>query len=265
MTFGKILLPTLILFIFLSGAFAQEKAAVKPESGKEYNTGIKLYAEGKYAPALEHFTKAAQLDAGNIAAVFAQGLALTKLNRPKDAVERFTVVLAREPNHAKALQALPAALYQSGEVEKALAAYDRSIAGNPKSPSLYTGKAAILIGQKRYGEAVTVLEKARRIAPENMKITETIAYVLAESGKLRDAAILAEKILATHPDNARAHLILGDNLRLTGKSAEALRHYEAASRNLETRAYSEHFIEVIRKQREEEEIEREYERRQQKK
>ncbi|MHB9030682.1 MAG: tetratricopeptide repeat protein, partial [Candidatus Latescibacterota bacterium] len=190
---------------------------------------------------------------------------LTKLNRPKEAVERFTAVLVRDPNHAKALQALPAALYQAGEVEKALAAYDRAIARNPKAPDLCTGKATILIKLKKYDEAVKVLEKAQQIEPKNMKVMETTAYVLAESGKLRDAAALAEKILAASPNNARAHLIMGDNLRIAGKTDQALRHYEAAALNLETKAYAVHFIEVIRKQKEEEEIEREYEGHQNKK
>ncbi len=256
---------TVTLLCTTAVLYAQGNQVVSPESGKEYNAGIKLFSEGKHAPALEHFTKAAQLDPKNVAAIFAQGLALSKLNRPKEAAERFTAVLKVDPVHAKALQALPAALYQAGEVEGALEAYDRGIEKTPKQMELYTGKAVILIRQKKYGDAVQILDKAQKLDPKNVKILETTAYVLAESGRLKEAAELAEKILAVNRTNARAHVILGDNLRLSRKYSEALSHYQAASKNLETRAYAEHFIEVIKKQQEDEEIEREYELRQQKK
>ncbi|MHB9030683.1 MAG: hypothetical protein ACYC9O_18100, partial [Candidatus Latescibacterota bacterium] len=66
MTAGKIYIFVFIILAFVYGTYAQEKTAVNPESGKEYNTGLKLYSEGKFAPALEHFTKAGQLDAGNM-------------------------------------------------------------------------------------------------------------------------------------------------------------------------------------------------------
>lgn len=252
-----------VSMIFCAAALpAQEKAAVNPESGREYNAGLALFTAGKHAQALDHFRKAEQLDASNTAAVFAQGLALVKLKRPKEAVERYTVVLNREPDHAKALQALPQALARAGETEKALAAYDRGIAKAPKSIEFHAGKATLLIELKRYDDAVKTLEQARVINPNNAKILETTAYVLAESGKLKEAAALAEKILASNPTNARAHVILGDNFRLARKFPEALQHYRAATKNLETKAYAEHFIETIEKEREEEEIEREFEQRQ---
>lgn len=252
----------LAFFLFFTVLHAQDQNGVNPDSGKEYDTGLKLFSESKYSQALEQFKKAEQLDKNNTAAVFAQGLAFLKMNRPKEAVERFTAVLAKEPDHAKSIMALPVALYQAGEMEKALVAYDRAIANNPKTIDLYTGKAIIFLKMKKYDETIKTLEKAHQVDSKNIKIQETLAHTLAESGKTKEAAVIAKSILASSPNNARAHIIIGDNLRLSHKYAEALTHYQAAAKNLETKSYAEHFIAVIKKNQEEEDIEREYEQKQ---
>ena len=69
-------------------------------------------------------------------------------------------------------------------------------------------------------------------------------------------------ILKKNKNHARAHVIVGDYKRINGQLEEALREYEIAVKNIETKAYAEHFIKVINQQLEEIEIEKEYEARQ---
>lgn len=251
---------------FSAGAApAPGEKTVNPESVKTYNDGLALYNQGKFAQSVDQFRKAEEIDPLNTAAIYARGLALGRLNRHREAAQAYSAVLGKDPAHRKSLIMLPSALAQAGDAQGALAAYDKAITALPAETSLYIGKARLLILQKKYDDALAVLEKARSLAPKDPRIRETTAYVLAESGKLKEASVIATEILASNPSNARAHLILADSFRLAKKFPEALDHYRAASKNLETKAYAEHFIDVIKRQMEEDEIEREYEARQKQK
>ncbi len=255
----------LVAALVIMGAIpASGEKTVNPQSVRVYNDGLALYNQGKFAQSIDQFKKAEEIDPANTAAIYARGLALGRMNRHREAAQAYSGVLTKDPGHRKSLIMLPSALAQASDAPGALAAYDKAIAALPGETSLYAGKARILILQKKYDDALAVLDKARSLAPKDPRIRETTAYVLAESGKLKEASVIAAEILAANPTNARAHLILADSFRLAKKFPEALEQYRAASKNLETKAYAEHFIDVIKKQTEEDEIEREYEARQKK-
>ena len=92
-----------LCYLVMNSIYAQEPVFVNEKSGKEYRTGLRLFMSGKHKQALTHFEKAYQLDERNVEAVFAQGLALTKLKKYKEASEKFEVVLKKNSRHAKAL------------------------------------------------------------------------------------------------------------------------------------------------------------------
>ncbi|HDY89854.1 MAG TPA: tetratricopeptide repeat protein [bacterium] len=251
-----------LLIQMINTAYSQENDVVNEESGKEYRNGRKLFKEGNYSQSIEHFKKAYMLDERNITSLFAHGLALYKLQKFKEASEKFLLVLTKEPNNEKALKMLPLAFTNDGETEKALAAYDSGIEANPGDYYFYQGKARIYIDLQKYEEAIKLLNKAIEIEPQRIELYETIAYVYRDMGMNDEAHKAALKVLEKSKNNARALVIVADYKRLSGKYEEALEDYELAARNIETKAYAEHFIEVINQKLEEIEIEKEYEARQ---
>ncbi|MCE5248813.1 tetratricopeptide repeat protein [bacterium] len=247
----------MVLCVFM--VQAQESDVVNKESGTEYKSGLKLYNEGKYSQAIPYFQKAYSLDNRNTAALFAHGLALNKIGKYREAAAQFEKVLEKEPAHEKALKSLAAAYINAGDNEKALSAYDRGISSAPKDSYYYLGKAKILINLKKFGDALPLIQKARELNPQSMEISEALAQTYVELGRMDDAYEIASDILGKDRNHARARVIVADYKRLKGKLGEALEDYRLAAKNIETKAYAEHFIEVINQKLEETEIEKEYE------
>ena len=253
----------ILTLIFIFGVavvpFAGEPVTVNKESGAAYSIGISFYNAGEYERSLELFQKAYNLDQRNVSALFANGLALNKLNRFVEAAGMYEKVLEQESGHEKALKALVAAQESTGDNEKALAACDRGIAAIPDDEYFPLAKARILMKIDKFEDAVPLLEKAHELEPDNLDITEILMQSLVEVSRIDEAYEHAQKILEQDEDNARAHMVAGDYKRLKGDLEEALEEYEAASQDIETKAYAEHYKEVVEQQLEEKEIEEEYE------
>ena len=232
---------------------------VNDESGAAYRSGLELYARGQYPQAIRSFQEAYRLDERNVSALFAHGLALVKQKKYKDAAAMFEKVLEKEPSHEKALRMLPVTCANAGDNDGALAAYDRGIKAMPGNYSFYLAKARMLIKLKRLKDAIPLVEKAREIEPGRVEIEETLAQAYAEDGRMDEAFGIASRILAKDAGNVRAHVIAGDYLRLKGNLKEAIEHYRIAVKDIETKAYAEHFIEVLEQKIEEKEVEKEYE------
>ena len=248
----------LLLFIPAS-ILGQKDDIVNDESGAAYRTGLELYAQGQYPQAIRSFQEAYRLDERNVSALFAHGLALVKQKKHKEAAALFEKVLEKEPLHEKALRMLPVAYANAGDNDGALAAYDRGIKAIPGNYSFYLAKARMLIKLKRLKDAIPLVEKAREIDPGRVEIEETLAQAYAEDGRMDEAFGIASRILAKDAGNVRAHVIAGDYLRLKGNLKEAIEHYRIAVKDIETKAYAEHFIEVLEQKIEEKEVEKEYE------
>ena len=236
----------------------REEVVVNEESGSEYRTGLELYNRAEYDAAIACFQKSFELDGRNINALFAHGLALGKLNRNAEATVLFEQVLSREPNHEKALRILPTVLVAAGDPEGAMKAYDRAIAALPGDYSFYFGKAVILLNSEDYTAAIPLLEKAVSCAPERIEILERLMYTYREAGDREAAFTTAQKILGVDDNQTYARLICADYYREMGQYREALRNYERAARDTETKAYADYYSRVIEQELEEMEIEEEY-------
>ena len=250
----------IFLLLFIPGSIlGQKDDIVNDESGAAYRAGLELYAQGQYPQAIRSFQEAYRLDERNVSALFAHGLALVKQKKYKDAAAMFEKVLEKEPSHEKALRMLPVTYANAGDNDGALAAYDRGIKAMPGNYSFYLAKARMLIKLKRLNDAIPLVEKAREIEPGRVEIEETLAQAYAEDGRMDEAFGIASRILAKDAGNVRAHVIAGDYMRLKGNLREAIEHYRIAVKDIETKAYAEHFIEVLEQKIEEKEVEKEYE------
>jgi len=293
----SVILSVAVLFMFIPLS-TNEPIEVNNESGSEYNAGLSLYKQGKYLQAIPHFQKAYQLDDKNIAALFAQGLTFNKLRKYNEAAEKFKMVLDKNPTHPKALKMYPTSLASAGKIKEALDAYDQSITALPQDYYVLLGKARVFIQIKKYKEALKLLEKAIKLDPKRPELYETMAFVyrkqekfddalleyekalklkpgairylylraqtFADMGRMKDAGKAAMEVLKKNPAHAHARLIVADYMRLSDRPDEALEEYAKASKNIETKAYAEYYIEVIKQKLEEIEIEKEYETRQKK-
>jgi tetratricopeptide (TPR) repeat protein len=88
----------------------------------------------------------------------------------------------------------------------------------------------ILTERGRYREALPHLETARRLAPRNAEILNTMGNTLMGLERTGEAKERFSLALAMAPGYAEAHNNLGTLLDLQGEPAEALRHFDEAIR-----------------------------------
>jgi len=260
----NVILAMLFVSCFLLVPYAgntQESVAVNKESGTEYRAALDLFNNNKYSEAADHFKRAYELDNRNIDALFAQGFALSKEKKFKTAAE-ILQVLDTDPKHQKALKLLPTTLASAGDTEKALEAYDKGIEEMPDNYFFYFGKAVLHLQNEMYEKAVPLLKNALEKDPQNLSIQEKLMYAYSKMGRSEDSYAIALKILDKDENNAHARIAAADFKRLSGQYKDAIEEYKIAAKNIETKAYAEHFIEVILQKLEEIEIEKEYQERQ---
>jgi len=97
----------------------------------------------------------------------------------------------------------------SGQPESAETAYRRLLAKDPKSAAAQAGLAHLLIAQKKYPEAETLLRAAQTQAPDDPALIAQLASVLAAQDNA-EALPLLEKLHTAHPQDASITRMLAD-------------------------------------------------------
>ncbi len=107
------------------------------------------------------------------------------------------------------------ALYQTGELEEALAAVDALVGKDPDSNALSLLKGLIVAAQGRNDEAISLLGKVREAQPKDPAVALTLARVMQRAGQHEAAAALL--------------IELAEALERDGKAAESQEvRFEAA-------------------------------------
>jgi predicted Zn-dependent protease len=106
----------------------------------------------------------------------------------------------------------------SGQFDSAEAAYRRLLVKDPKSIPANAGLAHVLIVQKKYPEAETLLRAAVSQAPDDPALTAQLAGVLAAENNA-EALPLLQKLHAAHPQDRAITRMLADVLAESGDAA----------------------------------------------
>ena len=163
--------------------------------------GVKLYQQGNYKGAVDHFQQALARQPGspdcfyNLGATYHQQAKL--FGRPADlqtAEQYYHLCLARSPNHEACQRAL----------------------------------AVLLVEQNRSAEAVASLQDWARREPGNPSPQVELARLCQEHGDLRQAENHLIDALAIDPNNTRALVALGQLREAGGDSGQALQNYSRA-------------------------------------
>jgi tetratricopeptide (TPR) repeat protein len=142
------------------------------------------------------------------------------------------------PALEKAVQANPQEIYylgvgyiMQGDLDKALATFEKGISADDKNPLVVAGKGHVKLLQKKTAEGKALLEEA---ADMNRKKSaaqwEAIgrAY-LSDTKYLLDAISALEKAKAIDGGDPDVHLLLGDAYLLQNQGGESVSSYERAA------------------------------------
>ncbi|HEY2342123.1 MAG TPA: tetratricopeptide repeat protein, partial [Chthoniobacteraceae bacterium] len=131
-------------------------------------------------------------------------------------------ILAKQPDHPRALRLLGELARQSGFSEVALNLISRAVTLDPKCAGPYRSLAAVFVDRGKLDAAIGAYREALRIEPDSAEIRNDLGVALAAAGMLEEAFIEWRAAIRIRPDFAPAHNNLGVNLLQTGRLEEAV-------------------------------------------
>ena len=118
-----------------------------------YNSGIILWKLTKKDDALQRFRQVLSIAPDDTDALFAAGSILLSLDQPKDSADMLSRYVEKKPNDVDAWYLIAGAAERQHKYSRALEAYDKVIAIDPKQANAWFGEARLLL---------TVVEDPRR-------------------------------------------------------------------------------------------------------
>ena len=157
---------------------------------------------------------------------------LRREGRFADAADAYAAALARAGGEGgwKLHLAYGTALDRAGRWSEALPALRRAVELGPEQvPALtYLGYAQTVRGDDPEG-AVALLERARKIEPENAGVADSLAWAYFRRGDVARALPLLEQAARSDPAGTRVNEHLGDAYWRLGRHYEARYAWRAAS------------------------------------
>lgn len=194
-------------------AVAQLREVLKqhPELAQAHlGLGLALSAEGKIEEAGRSIDEAVRRDPANAFALHAQGLIALKLSQADRALSAFDKALAIRKDFAGAMLGRGDALLALGKGDQAVDAYARAASLAPTSALPHALRGQAFERMKRPADAEAAYRAGIKIEPEDVRLANNLAFVLASQRiKLDEALALARKAVAKDERRATYHDTLG--------------------------------------------------------
>jgi protein O-GlcNAc transferase len=221
-----------------------------------------LFQAADYKSALQIAEKGLQLNNARIPLLYICAVSLYKLDRMREALDRFDSLLLLEPNHVAAINERGSVLaamkdydtalncfdsvlkfqpsYAEGHLNKgnalgalkhydeAIASYDKALAIRSDLPAVWAGRGNVLVELRKYDDAMAAFDKAIGLKPDLVEAWLGRANLLSALARYDDALAAYDKVLNLKPDSASAWLGRGIALAELKRLDEALAAYERA-------------------------------------
>lgn len=213
-------------------ALYQRAVVADPKSLEaRVSLGLLLARQGKLTEARPELLTATTLDPGPAGpALKARAWrALAQIDResdPKAASNELLQALKLTPETPEDTLLAAQLAESSGQLDAAEATYRRLLGVDPKSKAATDGLAHVLMLQKKFPEAETLLRTALTTWPDDPALTAQLASSLAAQDKA-EALPLLQKLHAAHPNDKTISRMLADVLYAAGDSAGSDALYSA--------------------------------------
>lgn len=232
-----------------------------PESAQlHYLTGLALAGEDKTAEALPEIRKATQLDPGVLKPHLMLAYLYAGAGRHAEADEEWKTALKLDPHSDQALEGLSQDLFDQHNyigvvellrtvplnanlsitlsralgmlnlLEDAKAVLAHALAQQPDSLPLGNAMSVVLVKQKKYVEAIQLLEHMVKVHPGNQEAELALFRVLVLTNHIDQARPMGPKLLAAHPHDAELLDLNGIVERSIGNYAQSKTYLEEAIR-----------------------------------
>lgn len=217
-------------------ASARRAIDINPRHAEAYinavgvEVGRRRYPEAlRWAEALLTF---APLHAGGLAA---KAIVMTHLERPEEALDAARQAVSAAPDSSDALNALGEALQAQGQVDLALAAYDKAaLASGFGVEKAMINRGVLLMEQGRKAEAREALEKALSLYPASasawMTMSDLKTFTRRDPDIERMESLLRDGDGQARGDQTTVHFALGKAWMDVGDPVKAFAHLNEGNR-----------------------------------
>ena len=209
---------------------------LKPESDRAWSgRGDALFSLKRYPEALEAYAEASRLNPGDWLNWQKQGDLLFELEQYQEAIARYDRALELEPNAGEIYNHRGKALYELQDYETALTMQEEATEIDRLNAEFLSDRAGNLIQLGRYYDALSILTRVQVIAPNNLKLWQNKALVLAALNRPQEANRVEgeiidnyDQLLTDNPKNAELWQNRGDFLLSRQMTSKAIDSYQQA-------------------------------------
>jgi tetratricopeptide (TPR) repeat protein len=182
------------------------------QSRPRYLLGVALENAKDYSSAAESFEGAYRLDPSNLEPILHLANLYVRLQRPADAEKKFRIILEGQPNNPQALLGVAECLAAQKKPEAA-DAYRSYLAVQPGDTAERARLVHLLVEQQQYDAALEELNRAETGQGANMPLSQDAMRMRADiqvaQKKWDDAIVMLNKAVALSPRDAQLHGGLG--------------------------------------------------------
>ena len=183
---------------------------------------------GKFDEAAPMARSALELIEDDPESLFVLARCLRRTGHTEEAVSRFKRLLAVAPTFSAAYVPCGCLLAEQGELNDAKFYLAMGVFVQPESFDGQYTLGVVHIQLSEFELAIPALEEADKLLPNDTSTMLLLARAKAETGATEEAISLFEHVLDMNGDDSHAHNYLGQTLLRQQRTAEAIRHFEAA-------------------------------------
>jgi tetratricopeptide (TPR) repeat protein len=158
------------------------------------------------------------------------GVVLFQKGQVDDAVAQYQKALEINPNYVAAHYNLGNALFQKGQLDQALAQYQKAIEINPNDAEARINLGNALFQNEQLDEAVAQFQRAIEINPNDAEAHYNLGNALFQKGQLDEAVAQFQKALEIDPNSFATHYNLGGAFFQKGQLDEAITQFQEVLR-----------------------------------
>ena len=156
------------------------------------------------------------------------GVALVGCGQVDSAIAHFQKSLEIKPDYTEAHNNLGLALAGRGQVDSAIVHYQKALEIKPDFAQAHYNLGLALAGCGQVDSAIAHYQKALEIKPDYAQAHNNLGLALAGRGQVDSAIAHYQKALKNNPDPAAVHYNFGNALTGLGQLDEAIAHYQKA-------------------------------------
>lgn len=222
-----------VLVIILTTAVLALAQQTASEASSFYETGTKLYDEGKFDKAIEPIQKAAELDPQNSEYHYGLGVCYFYAQRFEAALAAFTRFSELKPG-AVAFNQIGATLAALGRNSEAIENYSKALKYEPDDPIILKNIGKAFVWVKKYKNAIEALERARSLGKDDTDLTGHLGAAYANNGHYKKALAEFQKLSQLAPDDTQVKYAIASVYGAMGNRPAAMaQQREVQSRDLQ--------------------------------